>query len=192
MNRQGAMSRNFRRQINREWPLRCGLETLPPFAGQPARLVQIAAEKRAEFDNPMCGRKYFHHARLLGQFEMPAAYFPGAHRLSPRDIKQREKDRPAKQRSRILEPLADLAYSAPGRARAHANQFRATPWQPCPQWYAAQARPAAGPVLREVRRQVQWRPSGRLAASEYADRSTACSAARRRYSTALATLSLRL
>src|SRR6267378_180849 len=96
MNSQGAMSWNFRLQIDGECPLRRGLKTLPPFAGQPARLVQIPAEKRAEFDNPMRGCEYFHHARLFGQLEMPAAYFSGAYRISPRDIKKRERDRPAK------------------------------------------------------------------------------------------------
>ena len=70
MNRQGSFSQNFRRQIDEECPLRCGLKTLAPFEGQPVRFVQVAAEKRAELDDPMRGRKYFHHTRLLGQFEM--------------------------------------------------------------------------------------------------------------------------
>src|SRR5258708_9302499 len=98
MNSQAVMLRTCHRQIDGECPLRRGLKTLLPFAGQPARLVQIATEKRAEFDNPMRGCEYFQYARLLGQLEMPAAYFPAAYRLSPRDINKREKNRPAKQR----------------------------------------------------------------------------------------------
>src|SRR6185437_5578673 len=114
MNGHGGISLSFRRQIDRECSLRCGLKTLHPFAGQPARLIQIAAEKGAECDNPMRGCKYFHHTGLLGQLEMPAAYFPSADRLSPRDIKQREKDRSAQQRHRVPQLLTDLAHPLQG------------------------------------------------------------------------------
>src|SRR5216684_8319045 len=106
MNSLGGMSQNLRRQIDGECPLRYGLETLHPFAGQPACLVQIAAEKRAESNNPMCGCKNFLHTRLLGQLKMPAACFPGSYRIAPRDVQKREKDRPTKQRHCVPQPLA--------------------------------------------------------------------------------------